>query len=134
MDKGKVLLVEDDLFLREIYVKVLQAEGYTVITADDGEAGLHIGQSNSDAKIMLLDVMLPKMHGIDVLKQLKANPATQKLPVVILTNLTEETVVQEALRLGAVGYLVKVRFTPLQVVEKVKEFINFQATPQQPQS
>jgi CheY-like chemotaxis protein len=58
-----------------------------------------------------------------VLKTLKADPATQKLPVVVLTNLTEENVVQEALRLGAFSYLVKVRFTPQQVVEKVKEFI-----------
>jgi DNA-binding response OmpR family regulator len=133
MDKGKVLLVEDDLFLREIYVQVLQTEGYTVLTADDGEAGLHMGQTNLDARIMLLDIMLPKMHGIEVLKQLKANPATQKLPVVILTNLTEETVVQEALHLGAAGYLVKVRFTPQQVVEKVKEYIKFNEHQQPPQ-
>ena len=125
MDKGKVLLVEDDLFLRELYVDVLKGEGYTVITADDGEAGLHIGQSNPDAKIMLLDIMLPKMHGVDVLKQLKANPATQKLPIVMLTNLTEESVVQEALHVGAAGYLVKVKFTPPEVIAKVKAFIAF---------
>jgi DNA-binding response OmpR family regulator len=128
MDKGKILLVEDDLFLREIYVQVFQNQGYTVITADDGEAGLHIGQTNQDAKIMLLDIMLPKMHGVDVLKNLKSNPQTKNLPVVILTNLTEETVMQEALHLGAAGYLVKVRFTPQQVVEKVEEFIKFHAT------
>lgn len=125
---GKILLVEDDLFIRELYVEVLKREGFTVLTADDGEAGLKLGQTNPDALIMLLDIMLPKMHGIDILKNLKANPATQVLPVVILTNLTEETVVQEALHLGAAGYLVKVRFTPPQVVEKVKEFITFHAT------
>ena len=71
------------------------------------------------------------MHGIDVLKNLKADSATQNMPVVVLTNLTEETVVQEALHLGAAGYLVKVRYTPQQVVEKVKEFIKFHATHQQ---
>jgi DNA-binding response OmpR family regulator len=121
----KVLLVEDDLFIRELYVEVLQKEGFTVLTADDGEAGLALGKANPDAAIMLLDIMLPKMHGIDILKNLKSDAATKILPVLILTNLTEENVVQEALHLGAVGYLVKVRFTPPQVVEKVKEFIKF---------
>ena len=125
MVAGKILLVEDDLFLSDIYKEVLTKEGFQVLSADDGEAGLHLGQNNVDAQLMLLDIMLPKMHGIDILKRLKADPATSKLPVVILTNLTEETVVQEALSLGAVGYLVKVRFTPPQVVEKVKEFITF---------
>ena len=131
MDKGKIVLIEDDLFLRDLYIEVLKREGYVVITADDGEAGLHVVQSNPDAQLVLLDIMLPKMHGIDVLKNLKADSATQNMPVVVLTNLTEETVVQEALHLGAAGYLVKVRYTPQQVVEKVKEFIKFHATHQQ---
>lgn len=125
MDGKKILLVEDDLFIRDIYADVLKAEGFTVLTADDGELGLRLGQDNPDASLMLLDIMLPKMHGIDILKQLKADERTKALPIVILTNLTEETVVHEALRLGAVGYLVKVKYTPPQVVEKVKDFINF---------
>lgn len=124
--KKKILLVEDDMFLRDIYVEVLTKEGFEVLTAEDGEAGLSLGQNNSDAALMLLDIMLPKMHGIDVLKQLKANPISAKLPVVMLTNLTEESVVQESLGLGAVGFLVKVRYTPPEVVAKIKEFIAFQ--------
>ncbi len=130
--KGKILLVEDDLFLREIYAEVLQREGFVVLAADDGEAGLKLGQQNTDAKIMLLDIMLPKMHGIDVLKKMKEDPTTKNMPVIILTNLTEETVVQEALHLGAAGYLVKVRFTPPQVVQKIKEFIEFNEAHKQP--
>ena len=125
MDGKKILLVEDDLFLRDLYVEVLKTEGFNVLTADDGEAGLRLGQSNPDASLMLLDIMLPKMHGIDILKNLKSNAKTAVLPVVMLTNLTEETVVQEALRLGAAGYLVKVRYTPPEVIAKVKDFINF---------
>lgn len=124
--KKKILLVEDDMFLRDIYVEVLTKEGFQVLTAEDGEAGLHLGQNNPDAVLMLLDIMLPKMHGIDVLKQLKANPGSAKIPVVMLTNLTEESVVQESLGLGAVGFLVKVRYTPPEVVAKIKEFIAFQ--------
>lgn len=122
---SKILLVEDDLFLRDIYIEILRKEGFTVLTADDGEAGLKLGQDNVDAKLMLLDIMLPKMHGIDLLKKLKSDPKSAVLPVVMLTNLTEEHVIQEALNAGAAGYLVKVRYTPPQVVEKVKEFIHF---------
>jgi len=122
---AKILLVEDDLFLRDLYVEVLKEQGFTVFTAEDGEEGLRLGQDHPDASIMLLDIMLPKMHGVDVLKKLKEDPKTASLPIVMLTNLTEQSVVQESLRLGAVGYLVKVKYTPPQVVEKVKEFISF---------
>ena len=125
MDGKKILLVEDDLFIRDIYIDVLKGEGFTVLTAEDGEMGLHLGKDNPDAALMLLDIMLPKVHGIDILRQLKADKRTATLPVVMLTNLTEESVVQEALRLGAAGYLVKVRYTPPQVVAKVKDFIEF---------
>jgi len=124
MDKGKILLVEDDMFLRDIYAEVLEKEGFIVLAADDGETGIRLGLDNSDARIMLLDIMLPKIHGIDVLKKLKSEPVTKNLTIVMLTNLTEESVIQESLHSGAAGYLVKVKFTPTQVVEKVKEFIN----------
>ncbi len=125
MATGKVLLVEDDLFIRDLYAEVLQREGYTVLTAEDGEAGLALGKSNLDASLMLLDIMLPKIHGVEVLKRLKADPITKGLPIVMLTNLTEENIIQETLQLGAYGYLIKVRFTLPQIVEKVKEFIHF---------
>ncbi|HEX8931596.1 MAG TPA: response regulator [Patescibacteria group bacterium] len=129
MDKGKVLLVEDDMFLRDIYAEVLEKEGYVVLAADDGEAGIRLGKENADAKIMLLDIMLPKIHGIDVLKELKSDATTKNMTIVVLTNLTEESIMQEALHLGAAGYLVKVHYTPPQVVEKVNEFIASSAKP-----
>jgi DNA-binding response OmpR family regulator len=125
MDPIKILLVEDDLFLRDIYVDILQREGFTVLTADDGEEGLRLGQNHPDAKLMLLDIMLPKMHGIDILKKLKADPKSAGLPVVMLSNLTDAHVIQESLNAGAAGFLVKVKYTPPQVLEKVKEFIKF---------
>ncbi len=125
---SKVLLIEDDLFLRDIYMQVLQAEGFTVLTADDGVSGLALCKQNVDASLVLLDIMLPRMHGIDVLKQVKAAPETAKLMVVMLTNMSEETVVKEAMRLGAYAYLLKVKFTPPELVEKVKEFISFHNT------
>ena len=120
-----ILLVEDDLFLRDIYLNILTREGFSVLTADDGELGLKLGQDHPEAALMLLDIMLPKMHGIDILKKLKSDSTTASIPVVMLTNLTEEHVIQESLNAGAAGYLVKVKYTPPQVVEKVKDFIKF---------
>lgn len=128
MDQLKILLVEDDIFLRDIYVEILQKEGFTVLTADDGEQGLKLAQENPDAKLMLLDIMLPKMHGVDLLKRIKADQKCSSLPVVILSNLTEAKVIEESLKAGAAGYLVKVKYTPPQVLEKVKEFIKFHQT------
>lgn len=127
----KILLVEDDLFLRELYRDVLENAGYTVLTATDGEEGLRLAKENADAKLMLLDIMLPKLHGMEVLRYMKADQKTQQLPVVLLTNMTDEDVIQESLRLGAFGYLVKVRYTPQQIVEKVRDFINFHNQHQQ---
>jgi len=131
MNGEKVLLVEDDLFLRQLYTIVLQKAGYNLLVASDGEEGLLLGQNNTDAKLMLLDIMMPKMHGIEVLKRLKADSATKQIPVVLLTNLTEESVVEEAKRLGACGYMVKMRFTPPEMIEKVKEIIQSIAQDQQ---
>ena len=67
--------------------------------------------------------MLPKMSGIDVLKSLKQNPLTKKIPTLLLTNLGEETIIKEGFELGADGYLLKVSYTPIQVVEEVKKFL-----------
>ncbi len=123
MSEETILLVEDEFFLRDLYTIMLQKGGYKVIAAEDGAKGLEIGQNNPTAKVMLLDVMLPKMHGVEVLKKMKADPKTKNLPIIMLSNLSEETVVQEALSVGAEAYLVKVSFTPQQLIEKVKEII-----------
>src|SRR5688500_16711399 len=123
MIKDTILLVEDEMFLRDLYIIMLQKGGYNVISAEDAEKGLHIGRTNPSAKVMLLDVMLPKMHGVEVLKNLKGDPETKHLPIIMLSNLSEENVVQEALHIGAEAYLVKVSFTPQQLIEKVQEII-----------
>jgi len=123
MSGTKILLVEDDMLLRELYTTILERAGYTLLIGTDGEEAMGLVESTPDIKLILLDVMLPKVHGIEVLKRLKSNLSTEKIPVLLLTNLTEESIVQEALRLGAVGYLVKVRLTPKEVVQKVRELV-----------
>jgi DNA-binding response OmpR family regulator len=117
----KVLVVDDEASVREIYRHEFLNNGYTVVVAEDGEEGLlKAGEESPD--IVLLDIMLPKMSGIEVLRALKENELTKKTPVLLLTNLGEETIIKEGFELGADGYLLKVSYTPSQVVEEVKKF------------
>lgn len=121
--KIHVLLVEDDIFLSGIYQKKFEMEGYKISTADNGEKGL------ADAKkkkpdIILLDVLLPKMDGFTVLKELKADPTTKPIPVILLTNLGQKDDVEKGLEAGAVDYLIKAHFKPSEIVEKVKKVLH----------
>ena len=121
--KKKILVVDDEDSIRDIYNKEFTASGFAVISAADGEEGLFkAGEEAPD--LILLDIMLPKMSGIDVLKALKQNPLTKKTPVLLLTNLGEETIIKEGFNLGADGYLLKVSYTPAQVVEECRKFLN----------
>jgi len=115
----KILIVEDDMFLRDIYIRVFEKAGYTVISAEDGEQALSIAASHPDASIMMLDIMIPKINGIDVLRRLKSQENTKQIPVVLLTNLGEESVLQEGFKLGAVDNILKVNLTPPEVVDHV---------------
>ncbi len=116
-----ILLIEDDLFIRELYQRTLTKEGYTVLTAGDGEQGIQLVSQHPD--LILLDLMLPKKNGIDVLKEIKADPETAIIPVIILTNLGDQSMVNELKTLGAVGYIVKAQFTPQQIVEHVAKYL-----------
>ena|SRR3990167_8515999 len=118
---GKVLLVEDEMFVRELYERVLKQEGLDVRTAVDGLSGLEAAAEKPD--LILLDIMMPGINGIEVLQRLKQDPNTKNIPIVLLTNLGQESVIKQALDLGASGYLMKVRITPYQIVGYVKEFL-----------
>lgn len=118
---NKVLIIEDEMFVRELYERVLKQAGIEVITAADGISGVETAQSKPD--LILLDIMLPGLNGLQVLQRLKQDPATQKIPVVLLTNLGQENIITEALNSGASGYLMKVRISPYQIVAHVKEFL-----------
>ena len=118
----KILVVDDEPPVREIYSKEFSKAGYKVVLAEDGEEGLlKAGKDLPD--LVLLDVMLPKMSGIDVLKALKKNELTKRIPVLMLSNLGEEHIIREGFGLGADGYLLKVSYTPSQVVEECRKFL-----------
>lgn len=119
----KILIIEDDVFVRELYQNELQKEGFEVEGAGDGPEGLFKAARDS-YDLILLDIMLPKMNGIDLLRTLKSRTETKALPVILLTNLGQDAVVKEGFRLGAEGYLIKSAYTPSQVVGEVKKFFN----------
>ena len=118
----KILVVDDEDPVREIYNKEFTSSGFKVVLASDGEQGLlKAGEEIPD--LILLDVMMPKMSGIDTLKVLKKNELTKKIPILLLTNLGEEQIIKEGFSLGADGYLLKVSYTPAQVVEECRKFL-----------
>ena len=118
---NKVLIIEDEQDIRTIYSEVLQNAGYTVDQAPNGEIG---GDKikNTDWELLLLDIMLPGKDGLKILKDLKDNPEMKKGPVLILTNLNSEHIIQESFKLGADGYLIKSEVNPDKVVEEVGRF------------
>ncbi len=118
----KILIIEDDLFVRELYENIFRKKGFDVISAADGEEGLNKALTEK-ADIILLDIMLPVKSGIEVLKALKKSSLpSQKTPVFLLTNLGQESIIKEAFKLGADGYLLKVKLLPHQIVSEVENF------------
>lgn len=118
-NKYHLLLVEDDTFLANIYKTKFEMEGYKVTVAENGEAGLNEAKKKKP-NIILLDILLPKMDGFTVLKKLKDDFETEKIPVILLTNLGQKDDVEKGLEMGAVDYLIKAHFKPSEVLEKVK--------------
>lgn len=118
----KILLVEDDAFLTDMYTTKFKAEGLIFLTADNGETGLELAIKELPS-IILLDIMMPKMDGFAVLTELKNNPKTKKIPVLILSNLGQKSDIEKGEQMGAAGYIVKATMTPMQVVQKVREIL-----------
>lgn len=117
-----ILLVEDDPLLVKMYKTKFEATGFRVVSAEDGEEGLKLATAGGiDA--MILDVMMPKLNGIDLLEKLSTTPAGKTLPVIVLSNLSQDEQAKKALSLGAKEYLLKANLTPTQVVEKIKKYI-----------
>lgn len=122
-EKVKILIIEDDSFLLSMYATKFELENFEVVTAEDGEKGLKMAIKEMPA-IILLDILLPKMNGFEVLKNLKENFATKEIKVILLTNLSQRGEVEQGLEMGAVDYLIKAHFMPSEVVEKVKKILN----------
>lgn len=124
MDNQKrILIVEDDQFLREFYQELLQTEGYAIDVAADGDTALYKLQNNV-YNLALLDIMLPKKDGVQILRDLKVHPAkSSHTTIVVLTNLGQDLVIKECFDLGADGYLIKSALNPDQVLTEVKSYL-----------
>ncbi len=118
----KILIIEDDPFLSEMYAAKFSQNEFQVEVAVDGKAGL--------AKIkefvpglILLDIVLPKMDGFEILKKIKGDSKLKNIPIVLLTNLGQKNEIEKGMSLGADEYIIKAHFTPTAVVAKVKELL-----------
>lgn len=118
----KILFIEDESALQQAVTHVLSGEGYQVFSALDGETGLQLVQKELP-NLILLDLVLPKKDGFEVLQALKQNKETVHIPVVILTNLEGGTEIERVLALGATTYLVKTNYRLEEVVEKIKQIL-----------
>jgi DNA-binding response OmpR family regulator len=114
-----ILFIEDEPNLQKTVGRFLEDEGYEVKSALDGELGLKIAKEFKPA-LILLDLILPKKDGFETLKELKADPETKDIPVIILTNLETSDDVEKALSLGATNYLIKANYELSEVVKKIE--------------
>ena len=115
----KILLVEDEDFIRDLYFRQLTKEGFLVKVAVDGKSGLDMLKSET-FDLLLLDIMLPGMNGLQVLREFKTQNPSSPMITILLTNLGQEAVIKEGFELGAQAYLIKASYTPDQVVQEVK--------------
>jgi DNA-binding response OmpR family regulator len=116
----KILFIEDEAALQKTFRDILEKEGYQMISALDGESGLRLAKSEKP-DLILLDLILPKKDGFEVLKELKEDESTKGIPVIVLTNLEDIESVEKAIELGATTYLVKAQYTLEEVIQKVKK-------------
>ncbi len=115
----RILLAEDDRFLRKAAEATLRQHGFSVVTAVDGEEALRLAQAEAPA-LILLDLIMPKVQGFEVLRALKGNPATAVIPVIVMSNLGQPHDVQQALEAGAAAYLIKANLSLQDLVAHVE--------------
>ena len=121
MNKQKIIIIEDDEILSKVLCTELGDAGFEVLPAFDGESGLKLVRSEKP-DLVLLDLILPKKHGLEVLEEIKKAPDMRDIPVIILTLLGEDETIKKGLRLGAEDYLVKSSHALAEIVERVKNF------------
>jgi DNA-binding response OmpR family regulator len=118
-----ILLVEDDPFIIDIYTTKLKEVGFNVQSSTDGEDALKKVKENK-FDLILLDIVLPKLTGLECLKQIKASPQHKNIPIIILSNLGQKYEVEKGLKMGANKYLIKAHYTPSEIIKEIKEIID----------
>lgn len=121
--QATILLVEDDPILQELYTDRFMSAGFTVVQAFDGMQALDLMAEHSEIKLVLLDIMLPKLSGYDVLAQVKRHPEWKHIPVIIVSALADIDDQARGLQLGATDYITKGEMLPGAVIEKIKQYV-----------
>lgn len=124
MEKRKILIIEDDIFIRDIYKVRFEQDGFEVCLAENGIVGLEKMRQGINPDIILLDIIMPGMNGIEVLKKIKEEQQWDNIPIIMLTNISEKDRVNESLEMGVKDYLIKSHFTPSEVVQKVTNLLD----------
>jgi DNA-binding response OmpR family regulator len=122
-----VLLVEDDMYIADIIQEKLRSKGYNLVYMEDGEkASVFFDEAEKagEIDIVLLDLLLPKVHGFEVLKKIKQNPRTAGIPVLILSNVGDKKEIEEGLQLGAIDYLIKSNYTPDEIAQRIDNIVD----------
>ena len=118
----KILFIEDEAVLQEAFGGFLKQAGYKVLSALDGEIGLRLAKTEKP-DLILLDIVLPKYNGFEVLGKLKSEKETENIPVIVLTNMEKMEDINKAIELGAKTYLVKTQYELKEVIDKIKKII-----------
>jgi len=127
----KILIAEDDYYIRDVYKEIFELSGYEVTVAVDGADALNKIKSQP-FDMILLDVMMPQLSGIDVLRALRGmNSPVKSTPVYMITNLGQDQVIEEAFQSGMDGYIIKSQVTPQQLVDEINNFFANKAAQEQ---
>lgn len=118
----KVLVIDDEPAILSMYAESFRAGGFEVLTAENGEEGIKLAK-NEKPNYIMLDIIMPRFNGLDVLKKIKEDPETKEIPVYLLTNLPAECSEDKAKSLGCAGYFVKAENDPKTVVDKIKNLL-----------
>jgi CheY-like chemotaxis protein len=116
----RILIIEDEQIMSDLLQRKLSEEGYEVLLAGDGEEGL-VKMRSGKPDLILLDIVMPRLGGIEVLEEMQKEPDLKKIPVIVISNSGQPVELDKAQRLGAKDWLVKTEFDPAEVIEKVKK-------------
>ena len=122
--KPSILIVEDDKFLLKLLETKLQKEGFSILTAENGIQALEVLKTGSRPNLILLDLILPEKNGFEVLAEIKANPETHDIPVLIISNLGQDTDISRGKELGAIEYFVKSDISVNGLVKHIRDYFS----------
>lgn len=118
----KILLVEDEPFLIDIYTTKLKKAGFGVSVARDGDSALRVVKEEKP-ELVLLDIVLPHIDGWEILRKIKSNKELKEVKIIVLSNLGQKQEVEKGLKLGATKYLIKAHYTPTEIIEEIKNIL-----------